>query len=291
MPCGRSRTAFTPGSAPRPTEVETGGESVGHRLLARYRYGRGRFGRRAGVRLFVRETAAEWRTAMANRWLPARYECPCCGWRGRRFPDYVQLDRRASLANEECPSCLSHSRHRAFAIWVGQDFGLTQRRGVALLFGPEPSLQRIWDAAEGLSVYALDVRAKPGVSVVAVLEELPVRSGSVDLLWCHHVLEHVEDDRAAMRELRRVLSPDGELIVSVPMGPGATVEYGFATAADNDHRRRYGDDFAARLSEAGIDAELVEFSLASGAQGLHRIRPEPFYRCRPQPAGREPRPV
>ena len=45
------------------------------------------------------------------------------------------------------------------------------------------------------------------------------RSGSVDLAICTEVLEHVADDRSAVAELRRVLSPGGSLVLSVPTPP------------------------------------------------------------------------
>jgi len=48
------------------------------------------------------------------------------------------------------------------------------------------------------------------------LPHLPLPSASVDAAICLEVLEHVGDDRKALRELRRVLRPGGFLIVSVP---------------------------------------------------------------------------
>lgn len=53
----------------------------------------------------------------------------------------------------------------------------------------------------------------------ASLTAIPVRSGSVDLAICTEVLEHVEDDRCAVAELRRVLAPTGSLVLSVPTPP------------------------------------------------------------------------
>ena len=38
-----------------------------------------------------------------------------------------------------------------------------------------------------------------------------------DFIICNHVLEHVQDDRKAMRELFRVLKPDGKAILQVPI--------------------------------------------------------------------------
>jgi SAM-dependent methyltransferase len=69
--------------------------------------------------------------------------------------------------------------------------------------------------------------------VVADVRELPFESGSLDFVLCISTLEHVGRDNAvyavetardgdgddgALRELRRVLSPDGRLLVTVPTG-------------------------------------------------------------------------
>lgn len=45
---------------------------------------------------------------------------------------------------------------------------------------------------------------------------LPVASGAIDLVISFDVLEHVHDETTALRELHRVLKPDGEIVVSVP---------------------------------------------------------------------------
>ncbi|KAI9031410.1 S-adenosyl-L-methionine-dependent methyltransferase [Hyaloraphidium curvatum] len=85
-----------------------------------------------------------------------------------------------------------------------------------------------------------------------------IADASVDFLICEHVLEHVPDDRKAMRELRRVLAPGGTALLSAPVRhdnatreniPGAVPvrDYG-----QEDHLRWYGLDFFARLEEAGF---------------------------------------
>jgi SAM-dependent methyltransferase len=45
---------------------------------------------------------------------------------------------------------------------------------------------------------------------------IPLEHGSVDLVWCSEVLEHVADAAALMHEARRVLRRDGRLLVTVP---------------------------------------------------------------------------
>jgi SAM-dependent methyltransferase len=47
-------------------------------------------------------------------------------------------------------------------------------------------------------------------------ETLPLPSETFDLILSHEVLEHVRDDRAAIREMIRVVKPSGRIILFVP---------------------------------------------------------------------------
>lgn len=59
----------------------------------------------------------------------------------------------------------------------------------------------------------LDVVSRPGVSVVASAEKMPLPDNSFDLIFCNAVLEHIPDVRSAMSEMWRVLRQDGVLIL------------------------------------------------------------------------------
>ncbi len=74
---------------------------------------------------------------------------------------------------------------------------------------------------------SLDIAARDSTSVVGDLTALPLASGSVELITCLQVLEHVRDTRAALSECRRVLTPNGHLIVAVPLlyGEHDVVDY------------------------------------------------------------------
>jgi ubiquinone/menaquinone biosynthesis C-methylase UbiE len=88
---------------------------------------------------------------------------------------------------------------------------------------------------------------------------------SFDIVYCSHVLEHVDDDRRAMRELCRVLRPDGWAILMVPITTDRTVEdpsisdpqERLRLFGQKDHVRRYGPDFVDRLREAGFAVETI----------------------------------
>lgn len=81
---------------------------------------------------------------------------------------------------------------------------------------------------------------------------------SFDFLICEHVLEHVPDDKKAMRELRRVLAPGGTALISVPIRNATFTLENLPNAnpirdyGQIDHVRYYGTDFYDRLREAGF---------------------------------------
>jgi SAM-dependent methyltransferase len=55
-----------------------------------------------------------------------------------------------------------------------------------------------------------------GEYLLCSAEELPLADASFDGILCLDVLEHVTDETAVMREIRRILKPGGTLVISVP---------------------------------------------------------------------------
>ena len=68
-----------------------------------------------------------------------------------------------------------------------------------------------------------------------------------EYIICHRVIEHVPDDRKAMRELYRILKPGGTAIISVPIYRDRTVDYGRANPCEDGHFFAYGLDFEERI--------------------------------------------
>ena len=64
---------------------------------------------------------------------------------------------------------------------------------------------------------------------------LPVASGAIDAVLALDVIEHIEDDRSALREIRRVLRTDGLVLINVPAFPSLWSEKDTV----NHHVRRY----------------------------------------------------
>ncbi|MBV8159874.1 MAG: methyltransferase domain-containing protein [Acidimicrobiia bacterium] len=113
------------------------------------------------------------------------------------------------------------------------------------------------------------------------MTDMGVRSEAFDLIIASHVLEHVPDDGAALRELWRILRPGGAALIMVPRDtsrPVTSEDPAIATPAARlaaygqaDHVRLYGRDFDVRLRAAGFDVALVRPSLMMRAGEARRL--------------------
>lgn len=105
----------------------------------------------------------------------------------------------------------------------------------------------------------------PHVKVKMDITDIPFDDRSFDIIYCSHVLEHVPDDRKAIREFHRVLKDDGWMVLMVPITADKTLEDPSVTEpkerkrlfGQSDHMRRYGPDFIDRIKEAGFLVEKV----------------------------------
>ena len=250
-------------------------------MLAWYRAQLNEHGARAATGLLWRVLWARGVADFSNRFLARRVACPCCGWEGRRFLDYVEVGY--TVPNASCPRCDSHPRHRWLYLWLRDRYRLAERSGVALVFAPERALAPLWRSAKGLKVCSVDIERARGVDVLADIQRLPFRADTADLIWCHHVLSEVEDDRKALGELRRVLRPEtGELVVSVFIAPGqaSTHEFGAADKTMSRTWRRYGEDFETRLAGCGLRVSALDAGLSPDDYRHYGLDPvDRFYVC------------
>jgi SAM-dependent methyltransferase len=144
-----------------------------------------------------------------------------------------------------------------------------------LHFAPEPSLSRHFRARQSINYVTTDLEMS-SVSIRMNITDLLFRDDTFDFILCSHVLEHVVDDRRAMRELNRVLKPTGCALVLVPVFPhlentyedvGITSFEERASAfAQGDHVRQPGLDYPNRLIEAGFVVDVVDYPALVGEE-------------------------
>jgi len=108
------------------------------------------------------------------------------------------------------------------------------------------------------SAVAVEFSSRTGAKVVAgrLPDEVPLESGSFDAVVLADVLEHIEDDRAALAAAGELLRTGGVTVVTVPAQPRLWSGWDEA----HGHRRRYTQRSLAALFEgAGLEAELVSY--------------------------------
>jgi glycosyltransferase involved in cell wall biosynthesis/phospholipid N-methyltransferase len=83
---------------------------------------------------------------------------------------------------------------------------------------------------------------------------IPRIDGGYDTIVCLNVIEHVEDDRAALENIRGALAPGGRAIVLVPQG-----QWNFGTLDEAlGHYRRYSvGQLTAVAREAGLEVRRI----------------------------------
>src|SRR5262249_49687524 len=88
--------------------------------------------------------------------------------------------------------------------------------GMALDLGADRSPYREHLEARGYQVRTLDISDTSGADYVGTAEATGLPDADFDLVLCTQVLEHVPRPVEAVREVRRILRPNGRFLFSVP---------------------------------------------------------------------------
>jgi SAM-dependent methyltransferase len=156
--------------------------------------------------------------------------------------------------------------------------------------GPEPAFESRIRALSHID-YVTGDRQDDGADHALDLTDLEFSDDSFDVILCSHVLEHIQDDLRAMREMARVLRPSGWAVILVPIIAEKTFDDpSVVDPAERaqlfgqwDHVRAYGNDFADRLSSQGLQVETVSASdlvLDERERQLMQFKSEQLFCCR-----------
>jgi SAM-dependent methyltransferase len=213
--------------------------------------------------------------------------CPICEHGFDAFKDDW------NRANALCWRCGSHERHRAQWLLLERRPELLRDAGSLLHFSPEWCLSRRLRAVPGLRYVTTDRDPGQAAELRLDVTALDLPDSAFDAILCSHVLEHVEDDAAAMRELRRVTAPGGFCLVMVPLDLDRERTYEDPSITEPaarerafwqfDHVRLYAPDIALRLRRAGFDVETIDMAAELGADAQrHRLLASDLvFLCRP----------
>ena len=232
-----------------------------------------------------------------------RFECPFCGGhfrkllpRGLKFG--VLVDKHVVgggvRPNAFCPGCLSYDRERLVFLYLKSQTALLTTPAKMLHVAPERQLAKIFRKIPTLDYTTGDLFSKV-VDVQLDVTAIQFPDGTFDVTLCNHVMEHVPDDRLALREILRTLKPGGLAIIQTPIS--LVLEKTDEELADipeaerirrfgqKDHCRIYAMDYAQRLAAAGFAVEVFRWTDApaafGGAENRFALNPEEVvFACR-----------
>lgn len=187
----------------------------------------------------------------------ARY-CPVCEKSSRAFKPYGVNPR----PDAQCPHCGALERHRFTWKYFQLRTNLFSDRHKKILhIAPENCFEPRLRKYFGTNYLTADISNTKAMVKMDIMD-IQFPDCSFNVVYCSHVLEHVENDRQALHELFRILTNDGWAVILVPIySTSPTFEDASITTpqerrkafGQDDHLRRYGPDFVDRLTETGFN--------------------------------------
>ncbi|HEX6432424.1 MAG TPA: methyltransferase domain-containing protein [Niastella sp.] len=214
------------------------------------------------------------------------FTCNCCGRQYERFaPRFPDERDRTALTKHQviagygeqvyCPGCMSTSRERLMIALFSTRIALTGKK--ILHLSPEPNVFRFLKQQAHLITADLMPgfyqKIDPKIQF-ADATRLPFADNSFEMVIGNHIMEHIPDDRLAMREIYRVLQPGGIAVLQVPFSeiiPNTLEEPNIhdpkrqsALFGQKDHVRIYAlNDYLHRLQEAGFQVQYLSYDSLS----------------------------
>ena len=191
-------------------------------------------------------------------------QCPVDGRTYRRFLPYGRIDTRP---NALCPSSLTLERHRLMWLYLRSRTNFFTQPHKVLHVAPEICFIDVFEQMPNLDYVTADLES-PWAKVKMDLHDIPFDDNTFDVIFCNHVMEHVEDDIRCMSELQRVLRPGGWAIIQSPVYdlPKTLEDPNVTDPAERermfgqrDHVRVYGHDYPDRLRKGGFQVTEDDF--------------------------------
>lgn len=188
-----------------------------------------------------------------------------------------------NLRDNTCPNCGAGDVNRLIALYLKNK--LPKNKYKILDIAPIPSLTNLLKSLPHAKYRSVDLYMEEADDKADICDMDIYKDGQFSLVICSHVLEHVENDTAAIKEIFRVLSKGGQAIFMVPIMTSLdrTLENKAHTSeadrwkhyGQGDHVRLYSKkDFTAKIVKAGFT--LSEYTVTDfGADTFFKYGIEP----------------
>jgi len=183
------------------------------------------------------------------------YYCPICESNLRKFK------------SERCPKCGAGVRHRTLWLFLLRKTDLFEKKLDVLHFAPEYCFFKKMKKQRNINYLSADL-GSPRAMVEIDMTNIQYTDNFFNVLLSCHVLEHIDDDLKAMKELYRVQRIDGWSIHLVPIDYSRNDTYEnpaiispeerMKIFGHHDHKRIYGKDYKKRLESSGFKVTVFK---------------------------------
>ena len=194
-----------------------------------------------------------------------KVHCPVCEKDFRKFLSYGS--NIVHRENVLCPYDLTLERHRLMWLYLKKSTFFKDDNLKVLHVAPEQCFHPIFKKQKNLDYITADI-VSPIADLHFDLHDIPLKENSFDVIFCNHVLEHVEDDHQCIKELYRVMKKGGWGIFQVPIDYNNKITYEDPKIISpndrekhfwqKDHVRLYGLDYPNRLEKAGFKIDVFD---------------------------------
>ena len=190
---------------------------------------------------------------------------------GKTYRKFLPYGYERIRKNVLAPGTLSLERHRLFWLYLKNetDFFSSSKKIKILHFAPEQAFYNRFKKIKHLEYITTDLNS-PLAAVKADICKLPFKDNEFDYIFCNHVLEHIQDDTKAMKELYRVMKKGGMGVFQIPqdLDRESTFEDNSITNRKErakifgqyDHVRVYGRDYFEKLRSVGFKVKEIAYS-------------------------------
>jgi len=209
-----------------------------------------------------------------------KVECPVCE---RSFSKFLSYG--SNVAHREgvlCPYDLTLERHRLMWLYLKDHSSFfTADKLDVLHIAPEQCFHKRFKDQKNLNYLTGDL-VSPIADLHFDLHSIPLEDNRFDVVFCNHVMEHVDDALQCMKELYRVMKPGAWAIMQVPQDLSRDITYedkSITSPEDRekhywqkDHVRLFGKDYPRWLEKAGFTVQEFDPKKEIGNELIERYR-------------------
>jgi len=218
-----------------------------------------------------------------------KFTDPIDGRNYRKFLPYGYAGRIRK--NAMGPGTNSLERHRLIYLYLKTETNFFSEKIKLLHIAPEQCFYFKFKKLHNLDVTFADIES-PLADLHFDLHEIPINNNEYDVVFCNHVLEHVDNDITCLKEIYRVMKKGGWGIFQVPFVSGIKKTREDPSIKDPiererlflqyDHVRLYGEDYQERLESIGFRVKCTILGQKLPEEEVLRFaipKNEPLYIC------------